>query len=162
MGNFNMVYKLSQNGSVEILHIGVLLYNADKRFNIRVVKFKAFYLIFSYFSRLYIPLSQIPPSQALLLVRELSFHNFFHSDRRKQGRSLTVTGLCLVQLLSLEHILAEAADGAGPILGDLFPGGAGRDAVVRIADGGVVDVTAGADVLHYYGLLSDARLSRFE
>ena len=33
MGTLYTVYKLSQNGSVKFLHIGVLLYDADKRFN---------------------------------------------------------------------------------------------------------------------------------
>ena len=32
-GTLYTVYKLSQNGSVKFLHIGVLLYDADKRFN---------------------------------------------------------------------------------------------------------------------------------
>ena len=54
----------------------------------------------------------------------------------------------LVFLLGGEHVLAQAADGADPILGDIFPGGAGGDAAVGVADGGVIDIAAGADVLH--------------
>ena len=33
-GTLYTVYKLSQNGSVKFLPIGVLLYDADKRFNL--------------------------------------------------------------------------------------------------------------------------------
>ena len=51
-------------------------------------------------------------------------------------------------LLFAEIILADSAKGAGKILGQIFKGGAGLNAVVGIADGGVVLVTAGANVFH--------------
>ena len=55
----------------------------------------------------------------------------------------------MIQLLFLlEGVLAEAADGALEVLGKLLEGGAGGDAVVGITEGGVVFVTAGANVFH--------------
>ena len=44
--------------------------------------------------------------------------------------------------------LLRPQTGADPIFGDIFPGGAGSDAAVGIADGGVIDIAAGADILH--------------
>ena len=52
-----------------------------------------------------------------------------------------------------ELFLAQAADGAHPIFGDIFPGRAGSDAVVRIAGFGVIDITAGALVLIHDAIL---------
>lgn len=39
-------------------------------------------------------------------------------------------------------VLADAAEGANPIFGDVFPGGAGSDAIVGITCCGIVNVTA--------------------
>ena len=78
----------------------------------------------------------------------MEYCRVYKKGKNKSGVKTPDLFLPFVQLLSLEHILAEAADGAGPGLGDLFPGGAGGNTVVGISDGGVVDVTAGADVLH--------------
>ena len=52
-----------------------------------------------------------------------------------------------------ESVLAKAADGAHPVLGNVFPGSAGRDAGIGIAYLGVIHVTAGAFVLHVHVLL---------
>ena len=41
-----------------------------------------------------------------------------------------------------ELILGRAADGADEIIGQVFKGGAGGDAVVGVADGGVISPTA--------------------
>jgi len=48
-----------------------------------------------------------------------------------------------------ERVLAQAADGAYPILGNVFPLGAGSDAAFGIAHFGIIDVTAGALVLFH-------------
>ena len=71
--------------------------------------------------------------------------------------------LCCFQLLFLlKGVLAEAADGALEVLGKLLEGGAGSDAVIGIADGGVVFVTARANVFHnrhsFHKLAIDSRL----
>lgn len=53
-----------------------------------------------------------------------------------------------------EIVLAYAAERAGEIVGKVFPFGAGRDTVVGIAEGFVVDVTANiANIFHYFVLL---------
>ena len=52
-----------------------------------------------------------------------------------------------------KSVLAQAADGAHPILGDILPFGAGGDAAVGIADFGIVDVTAGAFKFFHGGFL---------
>src|SRR3954454_5526419 len=62
------------------------------------------------------------------------------SDTRSAGESPTPAGLVLVEL---EVGLAGAAHGAEPVVGDVLEGGAGRDAAVRVAVGGVVDEPAG-------------------
>ena len=51
-------------------------------------------------------------------------------------------------LFSLECVLAQAADGANPILCYLFPRGAGRNAVIGIAYRGIVFVATGTNVFH--------------
>ena len=53
-----------------------------------------------------------------------------------------------VSLFFLESVLTQSADGALEILGQVLKGGAGLNAVVGIAKGGVVLVTAGANVFH--------------
>ena len=50
----------------------------------------------------------------------------------------------------LKRILSYATDGAYPIIGDVFEGGAGFDVTVRVAHFGVVNPIAyGADVLFH-------------
>ena len=51
-------------------------------------------------------------------------------------------------LFLLESVLVQPANGAGEILGQVLPGRAGGNAVIGIAEGGVVLVTAGANVFH--------------
>ena len=51
-------------------------------------------------------------------------------------------------LFLLESILTQSADGALEVLGQILKGGAGGDAVVGITNGGIVFVTAGANVFH--------------
>ena len=58
-------------------------------------------------------------------------------------------------LFLLESVLTQSADGALEILGQILKGGAGLNAVVGIANGGVVLVTAGANVFHGMILLID-------
>ncbi len=54
-------------------------------------------------------------------------------------------------------ILARSADGADPIFGDFFPRGAGGNAVIRIADYGIIFVAAEADVFcNIHLIVSDA------
>ena len=53
-----------------------------------------------------------------------------------------------------EGVLAKAADGAFKVFGDFFPRGAGSDAVIGIADGGVVFIAAGTYVFHSGKFLS--------
>ena len=73
------------------------------------------------------------------------------SGDKKRGTSFLVplrkTLSCGYVLFLLKNVLAQSAGGADPAVGDLVPGGAGGDAVVRVADGGVIDVAAGADIL---------------
>lgn len=55
-----------------------------------------------------------------------------------------------VMLFFGEIVFAYAAEGAYPVLGDIFPGSAWLDAVVGIAHFGVVNVTASvANVLSH-------------
>ena len=68
-------------------------------------------------------------------------------DQKNRPEAVLPAGL-FIHSLGGEHVLAQAADGADPIFGDIFPGGAGSDAAVGIADGGVIDIAAGADILH--------------
>ena len=49
--------------------------------------------------------------------------------------------------MCFEGILAQTALGANPVLRDLLPGGAGGYAVIRIADFGIINVAADANVL---------------
>lgn len=65
----------------------------------------------------------------------------------KKSRWEKPIGSRICGLLFLEHVLAQAADGADPIGGDIFPGSAGGDAVIGIANGGVINIAAGADIL---------------
>ena len=60
---------------------------------------------------------------------------------------------CIQLLFLLEGVFAKAADRALEVLGKLLEGGAGGDAVIGIAEDGVVFVTAGADVFHSCNLL---------
>ena len=53
----------------------------------------------------------------------------------------------------LKLILRKAADGADPVLGQVFEAGAGLDAVVRVAKLGIVFIAAGADVFIHVVLL---------
>ena len=58
-------------------------------------------------------------------------------------------------LFLLKNVLAHAADGAYPAVGDLLPGGAGGNAVVGVARRGVVLIAAGAHVfIHFVFLLN--------
>src|SRR5699024_10045843 len=50
------------------------------------------------------------------------------------------------RFLLLEHILAETAGGANPVLRNVLPGCTGSNAVVRIADSGIVYIAAGANI----------------
>ena len=47
-----------------------------------------------------------------------------------------------------KSILSQAADGANPVFRDIFPGSAGSDSAFGIAGFGIIDITAGAFVLH--------------
>ena len=49
-----------------------------------------------------------------------------------------------MKLLFLEHIFSDAADGADPVIRQIFEGRARSDAVVGIADSRVVLIAAGA------------------
>ena len=51
-------------------------------------------------------------------------------------------------LSGIKGILAKAADGADPIFGNVLPDCAGGYAVVGVAQGGVIDIAAGAFVFH--------------
>jgi hypothetical protein len=70
-----------------------------------------------------------------------------HFYERKR-RSFIYGTLREVSLFLLESILTQSADGALEILGQILEGGAGLDTVVGIAKGGVVLITAGANVFH--------------
>ena len=48
----------------------------------------------------------------------------------------------------IKGILAKSASGADPIFGNILPGRARSDAVFRVAQSGVIDIAAGALVLH--------------
>ena len=77
-----------------------------------------------------------------------------HFFERKR-RSFIYSTLREVSLFLLESVLTQSADGALEILGQVLKGGAGGNAVVGIADGGVVLVTAGTNVFHGMILLID-------
>ena len=66
---------------------------------------------------------------------------------KKRGTGLPVPHNEERYLRLLKDILAHSTDGANPAVGDLVPGGAGGDAVVGVACGGVVLIAAGANVL---------------
>jgi hypothetical protein len=51
-------------------------------------------------------------------------------------------------LSGIKGVLAKTADGADPIFGNVLPDCAGGYAVVRVAQGGVIDIAAGALVFH--------------
>ena len=55
----------------------------------------------------------------------------------------------MIKLFSLKHILAETANGAYKILGNFFPGCAGSDAVIGIADFGIINISAGTNILFH-------------
>lgn len=58
------------------------------------------------------------------------------------------SGFFIALVLRLEHILAETAGRTSPIVREIFKCRAGRDAVIRIADFGIVYISAGANILH--------------
>jgi hypothetical protein len=51
-------------------------------------------------------------------------------------------------LLGFERVLAQTAVRTDPIFRDLLPGSSGSHTVFRISHGGIIDITANADVLH--------------
>ena len=55
--------------------------------------------------------------------------------------------------LNLKSVLAESANGAFEVLGDVLPLGSGGDAVVGVADCGVVFISTGANVFHNFKVL---------
>ncbi len=57
--------------------------------------------------------------------------------------------LVVTELRFLKSVLAEAAGGADPIGGNIFPGSAGSYAVIGIANGGIVFIAAGANVFFH-------------
>ena len=52
------------------------------------------------------------------------------------------------QLCFGKAVLTHSAYGAGPILGNFLPRGAGSDAVIGIADSGIVLIAANAYIFH--------------
>ena len=64
---------------------------------------------------------------------------------KERGTSFPVSPKKRLSLL--KDVLAQAAGGAHPVVGDLVPRGAGGDAVVGIAHSGVILIAAGANVL---------------
>ena len=74
-------------------------------------------------------------------------HSFLVANHHLILRSSLFT---LPLLHFLERILSHATDGAHPIFGDVFEGGAGLDVTVRVAHFGVVNPIAyGANVLFH-------------
>ena len=67
--------------------------------------------------------------------------------QKKREAGLPVSLKRIFCLRLLKDILAQAAGGAHPVVGDLVPRGAGGDAVVGVTHGGVVLIAAGADIL---------------
>ena len=59
-----------------------------------------------------------------------------------------MSGVLIFGLRFFEYALVQTANGADPIFGNLFPGGAGGNAVIRIAYSGIVFIAAGANVFH--------------
>ena len=53
-----------------------------------------------------------------------------------------------ISCLLFKSVLIKAADGADEVFGKVFPLGAGGDAIVGVAFGGIVFITAGANVFH--------------
>lgn len=51
-------------------------------------------------------------------------------------------------LSGIKGILAKTADGADPIFGNVLPDCAGGNTVVGVAQGGVIDIAAGAFIFH--------------
>ena len=70
------------------------------------------------------------------------------SALNEEGGAFAPPSYCWISRGSFrfERVLAQTADRALPILRDLFPRGAGGDAVVRITNLGVIDIAAGADI----------------
>ena len=60
-----------------------------------------------------------------------------------------MTCIFVIILFLYEYVLAEAANGANPIVGNVLKGGAGSDTAVGIANLGIVNIAAGAYVLFH-------------
>ena len=69
----------------------------------------------------------------------------------------------LINALDLvKSVLSQAADGAYPIFGDIFPGSTRGDAVVGIALSGIVNITTRTFVLHNCYLLIIMNLKLYD
>ena len=67
---------------------------------------------------------------------------------QKEEKDLSLSSFLIYLLRRIKSILAKAAGGADPIFGDVLPGCAGGYTVFGIAQGGVINIAAGALVFH--------------
>ena len=67
-----------------------------------------------------------------------------HRAHVKRGEGSLPLLFLIYLLRRIKGILAKAAGGADPIFGDILPGCAGGYTVFGIAQGGVIDIAAGA------------------
>ena len=88
----------------------------------------------------------------------------YSPDRKAQKKRKQVCSCFLSkELISLfrraKGVLVQPADGADPIFGNILPGRARSDTVFRVAQSGVIDIAAGALVLHGKGPFLTCRSS---
>ena len=67
-------------------------------------------------------------------------------------QALLSGALCLIDLL--EHVLADAADRAAPVIRQILEGRSGGDAAVGITDFGIIYITTGATLIFAHFCIS--------
>ena len=70
-----------------------------------------------------------------------------HAGSKKEEKDLSLSSIHFL-FRRIELVFPQAAGGANPVFGNVFPGRAGGYAVVGVAQGGVIDIAAGALVFH--------------
>ena len=76
------------------------------------------------------------------------------SPRKKKTPCYGVPSILIIKGLLLRKIgFVHAAERAAPIVGKIFKGGAGGNAVVGITDCGVIDITAHVTYVLFHNLM---------
>jgi hypothetical protein len=95
-----------------------------------------------------LPLFKLPFFRLFQVSEGPDFHKTSAKHKKGASLSLLLDRIQFRLLFLLESILTQSADGALEVLGQILKGGAGLNAIVGIAKGRVVFVTAGANVFH--------------